>query len=145
MAINDEYSLRFDGFRGGQIAEDGRIMDMAEVTIIQNGSPVAQLSPRIDRFYNTTTGELILPMSISGAHSTIRNDVYVLLVPWKGNSAEVATFKVYINPLINLVWWGGLILIFGTLISAWPNETRPAHVRDRSTASPQIQPAGANA
>ena len=48
---------------------------------------------------------------------------------WEG---DTATFKVFINPLINLVWWGGLILIFGTIISVGPSETLPAHVRQRA-------------
>src|SRR3546814_12571176 len=48
------------------------------------------------------------------------SDLYVLLVDWEEIGTQNATFKVYINPLINLVWWGGQILILGTLITAWP-------------------------
>jgi cytochrome c biogenesis factor len=41
---------------------------------------------------------------------------------------------VYINPLINLVWWGGLILIVGTVIAAWPTQAAPAHAREDTYA-----------
>jgi len=30
---------------------------------------------------------------------------------------ERGNLQVYINPLINLIWWGGLILIIGTIMA----------------------------
>ena len=36
-----------------------------------------------------------------------------------------------INPLINLVWWGGLILILGTLIATLPKEVMNKQTRRR--------------
>jgi cytochrome c-type biogenesis protein CcmF len=121
LAIQD-YQLRYDGFTTA-IADDGRAMQIADVTVLRGGQAVAQLRPRIDQYPG-------MPMTIAGSHSTLENDFYVLLVGWEQISQETATFKVYINPLINLVWWGGLVLIVGTLIAAWPNETVPARVRE---------------
>lgn len=124
LRVNEEYELRFDDFTVAR-ADDGRIMDIATVTVIRNGNEITQLQPRIDQFPS-------MPMSIAGAHSTIENDFYVLLVPWENVSADSAIFKIYINPLVNLVWWGGLILILGTLISVYPNETMPVRVESRA-------------
>ena len=45
-------------------------------------------------------------MTIAGAHSTLENDFYVLAD--EPAISERATFRIYINPLVNLVWWGGL-------------------------------------
>ena len=59
--------------------------------------------------------------SSPAAHSTLESDVYLLLVDWDEISQNSATFKLYINPLINLVWWGGLVLIVGTFIAVYPN------------------------
>jgi cytochrome c-type biogenesis protein CcmF len=115
------YEMTFDRLRSGQIADDGRIMDIADITVTRGGQFVAQLHPRRDFFVNAD-GSGGTPMTIAGAHSTLENDFYVLLVGWEAINTEQATFKVYINPLINLVWWGGLILILGTFIAAWPNE-----------------------
>jgi cytochrome c-type biogenesis protein CcmF len=69
-------------------------------------------------------------MTIAGAYSTLENDFYVLLVNWENISANSATFKVYINPLINLIWWGSFILILGTIIAGYPRETLPVRVRE---------------
>jgi cytochrome c-type biogenesis protein CcmF len=142
IQVNDEYQLRYDDFAIQQ-ASDGRIIDRAYVTIIRNGDEIRQIEPRIDRFPQNDGS--MMPMTIAGAHSTIENDFYVLL--GGAGDGEVsysrATFTIYINPLINLVWWGGLVLILGTIISTWPNETRPVSVRDRSQARPKL--AGATA
>ena len=118
----DNYQLRYDNFTEA-VATDGRLMQIADVTVLRDGQPVAALRPRIDVYPDQ-------PMTIAGAHSTLENDFYVLLVGWEEVSHTTATFKVYINPLVNLVWWGGLILILGTFIAAWPAEPAPLRVRE---------------
>ena len=44
--------------------------------------------------------------------------MYVLLAGWEEVSNRSSTFKIYLNPLINWVWIGGFVLIFG-VIGAW--------------------------
>ncbi|MBN8593213.1 MAG: heme lyase CcmF/NrfE family subunit [Anaerolineae bacterium] len=105
------YSMRYDHFTEA-IAEDGRQMEIADVTVFQQGQEVARLRPRFDVYPD-------MPMTIAGAHSTLEADYYVLLSGWV-EQGRLATFKVYINPLVNLIWWGSLILMLGTFIAAWP-------------------------
>ena len=132
LAVGDSldlggYSMKYESLDSGQIAEDGRAMDIANVTLIRGGQEIAHLRPRRDYFPNPDGMET---MTIAGSHSTVENDFYVILVGWEPVEQNAATFKVYINPLINLIWWGGVILMFGTLIAAWPKEILPARVRD---------------
>jgi len=94
-------------------------MDIAQVTVLRDGREIAHLRPRRD-FYPNAEG--MNTMTIPAAHSTLENDFYVLLVDWELISAGSATFKVFINPLINLIWWGSLLLVFGTLIGMYPDE-----------------------
>ena len=51
-------------------------------------------------------------------YSTWREDFYVILV----GSAEdqSAKFQIYINPLINFVWLGAVVLVIGALWAMWP-------------------------
>jgi cytochrome c-type biogenesis protein CcmF len=125
LSISD-YQLRYDNFTEA-VATDGRLMQIADVTVLRGGQEVTSLRPRIDVYPDQ-------PMTIAGAHSTLENDFYVLLVGWEEVSHTTATFKVYINPLVNLVWWGGLILILGTFISAWPVEPAPVQSRQEARA-----------
>ena len=120
------YTLRYDALRNGQIADDGRTMDIADITVLRGGQELAHLRPRRDLFTGATGMDT---MTIAGSYSTLENDFYVLLVGWEPVGQNAATFKVYINPLINLIWWGGMILIIGTVMAAWPTEILPERIR----------------
>lgn len=107
--VIEGYGLRYEDYIRAQ-AVDGRMMNIAELTVLRNGAQVARIRPRVDDYPD-------MPMTIAGAHSTLENDFYVLLL---GGNRERATFRIYINPLVNLVWWGGILLIIGTVIAAYP-------------------------
>jgi cytochrome c-type biogenesis protein CcmF len=53
-------------------------------------------------------------------------DVYVLLVAWEEIGPGGSTFKIYLNPLVNWIWLGGLTFILGTLLAAWPSQRAAA-------------------
>jgi hypothetical protein len=127
------YTMRSDGLLSGQVAEDGRLMDIARVTLLRNGAELAHLRPRRDFYPEATASN---SMTIAGSHSTIENDFYVLLVNWEPINQNQATFKVYINPLINWIWTGGLILIVGTFLAAYPKDAVAERAR-KSVAAPQ--------
>ena len=120
----DDYRLRYDAFIRAQ-AVDGRMMNIAAVTVFRSEEEIARLRPRIDDYPQ-------MPMTIAGAHSTLENDFYVLLL---GGGESAATFRIYINPLINLVWWGGIVLIVGTVIAAYPKVLPPAGRKRERTAA----------
>ncbi|MEM7802591.1 MAG: cytochrome c-type biogenesis CcmF C-terminal domain-containing protein, partial [Chloroflexota bacterium] len=60
-------------------------------------------------------------MTIPDARSTVAEDFYVILVNWEGVSENAATIRMYLNPLVNWVWAGGIVFIIGTMIAAWPD------------------------
>jgi cytochrome c-type biogenesis protein CcmF len=124
------YVITYDGL-DEFVTPDDRQVTRATVTVYRDGQPAGLLHPRRDFYF--ATGE---PMTIPGVRSTLEDDVYVLLVSWEPIASDGATFKVYVNPLINWVWAGGFIFIFGTLVAAWPDAaetrrlvTRPQPVR----------------
>ncbi len=49
-------------------------------------------------------------------------DVYVFLADW--TAASQATIQVFINPLVPLVWYGGLLMVLGGMICWWPARRR---------------------
>lgn len=142
QAITADYSLRFDGFQRG-LSADGRVVNVASLTVLRNDGQVAQIQPRIDEYPT-------MPMTIAGAHSTLEKDFYVLLTGYD-EAQGYGVFKIYINPLVNLVWWGGLVLILGTLLAVYPKEIVPQDLRERSYRqqvaidSKGRKPAGASA
>jgi cytochrome c-type biogenesis protein CcmF len=120
-----DYRMVFSG--ASQFAgADDLIITEATVDVFKNGRPVGTLTPRTE-FYSRT-GQ---PMTIPDIKPTIGEDFYVLLVNWEPTSANEATFRMFLNPLVNWVWAGGFIFVLGTLIAAWPDaaEERMAAVR----------------
>jgi len=111
-------------------ATDGRGVIRAQATVYHNGREVAHITPRIDLFGSGETA------TIPGKYASLTgDDFYVVLVQWEQLSLSSATFKIYFNPLVNWVWTGGFIFIFGTLVAAWPDlseERRPVEVRQKA-------------
>lgn len=106
---------------------DGRNVTRADLGVYKNGQYVGNIYPRRDFYYESRQ-----PMTIPGVRSTWEEDFYVLLVDWEPISTQGATFKVYHNPLVNWVWFGGLVLIIGTMVAAWPDrDPVPARVLAR--------------
>ena len=97
--------------------DDGRNVARSVVSVYKNGRFVSELYPRRDFYYESQQ-----PMTIPGVRSTMEDDFYVLLVDWQPITSQGATFKVYHNPLVNWLWMGGFVFIFGTLIAAWPDK-----------------------
>lgn len=60
------------------------------------------------------------PMTIPDTHREIATELYVIVAGWEGNG-ESATFKAFINPLINWIWLGGIVFVLGTIVAAWPD------------------------
>jgi cytochrome c-type biogenesis protein CcmF len=98
---------------------DRRNVARAILDISRNGKYLGQLFPRRDFYYDSQQ-----QMTIPGVRSTMEDDLYILLVDWQPMSNQVATFKVFHNPLVNWLWIGSLIFIVGTLIATWPEQER---------------------
>jgi cytochrome c-type biogenesis protein CcmF len=106
------YQLQFSRLLGYP-GSDGRDVVEAVTSLTQNGQKIRELNPRRDYF---TVQEQ--SVSVPGVYSTPGIDFYVLLVGWD-QSGQSATFKIYVNSLINWVWIGGIVMILGTIIAMW--------------------------
>ncbi len=107
------YTLTYNGLREGNSPDD-RIITEAVVNVTHNGQAVGELIPTREYFVVQEQ-----PMTIPAKRSTLLDDLYVILAGWEGQG-ETATFKAFINPLINWLWIGSFVFIIGTLVAAWP-------------------------
>ncbi len=99
----------------------------AYLTVSKSGQAPLELTPYQEIFLNGT-GQLSPP----GVLGSIAEDLYIIYL---GDQSGFATFKVYINPLIDFLWTGGIILVLGTIVAMWPSalERRQAvPIPDRS-------------
>ena len=99
---------------------------IAGYMLVQKGNePPVRVTPYREIFLNGT-GELTPP----GIMTTIGEDLYLLYL---GEQSGFGTIKAYINPLIQFLWFGGVILVIGTLVAMWPT----ASERRQTVAVPQ--------
>jgi cytochrome c-type biogenesis protein CcmF len=110
-----QYTMQFNGLKKYP-GTDGREVYDASTSLFQGNNLIHQLNPRRDFFIVQEQ-----PVSVPAVHSTAGEDVYILLVGWNDSGTE-ATFKVFVNPLINWVWLGGIAMMLGTLVAAWTRQ-----------------------
>jgi cytochrome c-type biogenesis protein CcmF len=106
---------------------DQRQVTRAVVSIYRGDQFLGRLFPRIDYYPDAQQN-----MTIPGQRATLKDDLYILLVDWQPVSDIGATFKIFVNPLVNWLWIGGLVFLLGILIAAWPEregEVVPARAR----------------
>lgn len=99
---------------------------------VESGKLLATLRPQRNVYHKNPDA----PTSEVGLRMTPIEDVYVLLNGWEESGGN-ATFTIYINPLTMWMWLGGLVLVIGTLIAAWPHPVRRA-VQTEMVYSPPV-------
>ncbi len=139
MTISSEiigtYELTYYGLREGDSPDD-RIITEAVLDVKYNGEPAGSLIPNREYFVVQEQ-----PITIPDKRSTLADDLYVILAGWEGQG-ETATFKAYINPLVNWLWIGSFVFIIGTMVAAWPS---PKPSRERAASKAQTPEATAPA
>jgi cytochrome c-type biogenesis protein CcmF len=111
------YELRYKEIAQWDDLPSGVNYRRAVLDVYENGEFLGQLVPRIDYYYDSQQN-----MTIPGQRSTLRDDLYVLLVDWEPATAAGATFKVFVNPLVNWLWLGSFLFLAGVIIAAWPGK-----------------------
>ena len=81
-------------------------------------------------FYKDPDTKKHQPHSELDIYSTMSKDIYSILSSYKEDKLEDGTiikeayFKIMINPLVNWVWIGGIIMVIGSLFAFWPSKRR---------------------
>jgi cytochrome c-type biogenesis protein CcmF len=112
-----------------------KIVWQSTMDVYVHGEKVKTIYPN-KHFYKVQeqpTTEVVL-------RSTLKEDLYVVLA--QPNDDKSAIFKVYINPLVNLVWGAGLVVTLGTIIILLPDgEDKEKKVAASARAQKAAQPA----
>ena len=125
------FEIQYNGLRNRRGADDLAIVE-ADLTLSRDGQTLRSLFPRRDIYQNS--GQT---MTIPATRSTATEDFYVILAGWD-NAGNLATFKTYLNPLINWLWFGGLVFVVGTVIAVWPDAEAERRAIGRQTFTHKI-------
>ncbi|HUQ08066.1 MAG TPA: cytochrome c-type biogenesis CcmF C-terminal domain-containing protein [Kofleriaceae bacterium] len=98
-----------------QTSDDNKVATTAFVQLYdQDGAPLSLMHPARWNFKKGTE-----PTTEVDIHEGLDEDVYLILTGYSTDTG-LANFRIYINPLINWVWIGFVLLAFGTFICLIP-------------------------
>jgi len=130
------YTVKYRQLASWDNIGEGVNYTRAVVDVYRNGVYLGQLAPRIDYYADAQQN-----MTIPGNRSTLRDDLYVILVDWQPATNVGATFKIYVNPLVNWLWIGSLLFLVGIIVAAWPDKDPESEVVRVTRSSAQTSAA----
>ncbi len=97
--------------------------EYALLDVYRGQKKLVQLAPE-KRIYFPNTDHA-QPSTMVALHSTLADDLYVI---YEGRNPDTdkPIIKVFLNPLMNWIWIGVLIVVMGTFLALVPNVTRTA-------------------
>ncbi|MGI9042850.1 MAG: heme lyase CcmF/NrfE family subunit [Gemmatimonadaceae bacterium] len=108
----------------------GATLDILET----DGSVSGTLEPRMN-FYRVSDQ----PVPTPDVKSSIKGDLYVNLMAFEANGAN-ATIKVIVEPLVPWIWFGGLVIVIGSIIGMFHSGRRAVPVRKPPVHAPSDPP-----
>ncbi len=95
--------------------EKNYVADRIIVEVMKDKKPVMMLYPERRNFpTNQESGTMV------AIYSTLREDLYVVYAGMNPQN-NLPTIHVFINPLVKWVWWGGMVVVMGTIVALVPN------------------------
>src|SRR5438128_6471026 len=119
--------------------ERNYVADRMIVEVMKDKKPVMMLYPERRNFpANQESGTMV------AIYSTLREDLYVVYAGMNPQN-NLPTIHVFINPLVKWVWWGGMVVVMGTIVALVPTRAAdvvlartevPSATRERSGSRP---------
>jgi cytochrome c-type biogenesis protein CcmF len=106
----------------------------ASLAVTRGDRDLGVVAPRLNH-YKT----MDMPIGTPAVRTGLREDLYLSLVN-VGKGGESASFDVMVKPLVGWLWFGGGLMMLGTLVAAWPS-TRKARAATTAPA-PTAEVAG---
>jgi cytochrome c-type biogenesis protein CcmF len=128
MPIKGDVSVRLKSL--WQKDEPQRQVIGADVEILHGSTVVGMLDPRMN-FYRTQDQ----PVPTPSVRSRPTGDVYINLMAFT-QDGKSATLRVILEPFVPWIWFGGLIVAMGAMVSAWPVSRRSARTVSASRPAP---------
>jgi len=136
-----DYIVRYDGPQ--MLVDPNKQMLFAFLTLMDNdGNELATVAPA--KFIFRTHPEM--PTTEVYIRSSLFEDIYVIMST-VDPSTQRGTFRIVQRPLVNWIWIGGLVLVFGALLAMWPTKKqvlkRIAEEREHKRRAKAVAVAGA--
>jgi cytochrome c-type biogenesis protein CcmF len=95
---------------------------VARIAVYDDGRPLGILEPEKRMYFQQEQ-----PATMPAVASSLKEDLYVILAGLEPDRS--AALKVFVNPLVNWIWIGGLVFVIGNTLVLWPLPERPERRR----------------
>ena len=121
LTLNDGEHAQLGGYtftmeRHYTVERSNHLAKIIDLKVSRGDQFITVLKPE-KRFYTDQDNQ---PNSEIGIYSRPLRDLYAILGDVDVNSGT-AVLKIMINPLVQLVWWGGMIMVIGTIVVLLPS------------------------
>ena len=108
------YTLVYQDYVYQEVEENGnKVRNQASVDVYQGDRKLTTVRPERNLYSNVQGAVTEVAL-----RSNLKQDLYVVLASLESDG--LAAFQVLITPMVIWLWIGGLVLIAGTLVAAWP-------------------------
>lgn len=104
------YTLTYENL--GETKEGNNTVIYAELSVLRSGKPIGLVRPEKIFYGNWEESSTEV-----GLLSSLKEDLYVVLSAWEQDGR--ATFIAKVNPMVNWIWFGGIVIMMGTLFALW--------------------------
>ncbi|HYF39036.1 MAG TPA: heme lyase CcmF/NrfE family subunit [Gemmatimonadales bacterium] len=139
------HTYRFTHMGISQFEALNRIVSAATVEVSKDGRAAGIITSEKRQHVDSFKRPTFEPSTEVGIRSNLQEDLYIVFAG-SVDGTEEAVYRFTINPLVWWVWFGGLVLTIGGLITLWPGgaarSARPRSVQSGYEAT--LVRAGAN-
>jgi cytochrome c-type biogenesis protein CcmF len=130
----EDYHITHQGVSQYQVLN--RYVTAATVDVTKNGQYLGTMRSEKRQYLDSVGRPTFEPATEVAIRSNMMEDLYVVFAG-SVQGTEEAVYKIVINPLVWWVWYGGMVLAFGGLITLWPGAQGPTAASRR-----RAEPAG---
>jgi len=136
------HSYRFTHMGISQYETLNRIVSAATVQVTRDGRSLGLMTSEKRQHVDSFKRPTFEPSTEVGIRSNLQEDVYIVFAG-AVNGTEEAVYRFNINPLVWWVWFGGLVLALGGILTMWPGGGPTRSAPRRAQAGYEVTLVGA--
>ncbi len=138
------HSYRFTHLGISQYEALNRVVSAATVEVTKDGRRAGLMTSEKRQHVDSFNRPTFEPSTEVAIRSNLQEDVYMVFAG-AVNGTEEAVYRFNLNPLVWWVWFGGLVLVFGGIITMWPGGGPVVSAPRRKQAGYQVELVGTGA
>jgi cytochrome c-type biogenesis protein CcmF len=135
------HTYRFTHMGISQYEALNRVVSAATVEVTKDGRRAGLMTSEKRQHVDSFKRPTFEPSTEVAIRSNLQEDVYMVFAG-AVNGTEEAVYRFNLNPLVWWVWFGGLVLVFGGIITMWPGGGPIVSAPRRKQAGYQVELVG---